>query len=136
MDVSKFNPTVPVRLPKITDTVCFVLGPSGKGKECWPKVRPAVVVEDWLGKEKHPTGKVRGPDGKPFARPVLDAGGVQVVKDGEPVFECYVPVGCVNLKIHLDGHARHDHNEGHNEYAGSVVYDPKKAHGTWHWPGE
>lgn len=120
-EVSKFVPIVPKRLPLKGDTVLYVLRPLGKGKECFPQTRPAMVTEDWKGRDKHPTGQARGPDGK-----------VIVGQDGKP----FLPAGIVNLDVHLDAFARKDLNEGHNKYEGNVLYDPAKSHGTWHWPGE
>jgi hypothetical protein len=116
-----FVPPVPARAPILGDSVYYVLRPLGEGATFFPKVRSAVVTEDWSGREKHPTGEVRGPDGKT----ILDA-------DGKP----FVPVGCVNLEIRLDCHGRKDLNAGHNRFEGHVLYDPKKSSGTWHWLGD
>lgn len=128
----RYVPAVPTKLPETGDRVRYVLRKLGAGAEHYPKVRGATVTEAWEGSEKHPSeawkrkkiGRqptVTGPDGLPV-----------LGDDGQPI----VPLGLVNLEIHLDGHGRKDLNPGHNKYEGHVHYDPKKAPGTWHWPGE
>jgi hypothetical protein len=119
--VSTHIPAVPAKLPKVGDSVLFVLRPLGSGVRHHPKVRPATVTEDWSGSEKHPTQRAIGPDG-----------GTVVDKDGKP----FLPIGIVNLKIALDGFDRKDHRDGHVEYEGNVQYDPEKRPRTWHWAGD
>lgn len=143
-DCSSYVPPNPgLRIPRLGDTVLFVLGPSGEGVKFKPKMRAAKVVEDWSGLEQHPTGQVRGPDGKVIVelsedgKPVLYDGGGNMTTDekvGRP--RPYVPAGCVNLEIHLDMVGKKDMAAGHDRYEGHVLYDPKKSHKTWHWPGD
>lgn len=130
----RFVPAVPVRVPLTGDSVRFVLKKLGAGAEHHPKIRPAVVTEAWDGSEKHPTDAWKVSKKKVGPQPYVSGpDGRAIIDDqGEP----FVPVGLVNLEIHLDGHGRKDHNAGHDRYAGHVLYDPEKAPGTWHWAGE